>query len=101
MSVPDEVVVRSESIRFSIYFLYVGLLAGVGTFLQTFMFNVAGVKLTSRLRSLVFETTMKQEMGWFDDVRNGVGVICARLAGDCASVQGVSFWPYEQIYRYI
>lgn len=91
MSMPDEIVVRSESIRFSTYFLYVGLIAGVGTFLQTFMFNVAGVKLTSRLRSLVFETTMKQEMGWFDDVRNGVGVICARLSGDCASVQGVSF----------
>lgn len=90
MSVPEEAEARKESIRFAIYFLFLGLLAGIGTFTQAFMFNVAGVKMTSRLRSLVFETTMKQEMGWFDDARNGVGVICARLSGDCASVQGVS-----------
>lgn len=90
MSLPDEVEVRRESLRFSIYFLLLGLLAGFGTFFQTYMFNIAGVKLTSRLRTLIFETTMKQEMGWFDDARNGVGVICARLSGDCASVQGAS-----------
>jgi ATP-binding cassette subfamily B (MDR/TAP) protein 1 len=33
---------------------------------------------------------LRQEVGWFDDERNSVGTLCARLSGDAASVQGVS-----------
>jgi hypothetical protein len=33
---------------------------------------------------------LRQEVGWFDDERNSVGILCARLSGDAASVQGVS-----------
>lgn len=90
MSWPDEDEARRRGLYFSLLFLLLGLLTGLGTFYQTYMFNIAGVKLTSRLRSDVFKATMKQEMGWFDSPRNGVGILCARLAGDCASVQGVS-----------
>lgn len=89
MAKPDEDQARHEGFVFSMYFLGLGLFAGVGTFYQTYMFNIAGVKLTSRLRTRVLEATMRQEMGWFDEARNSVGILCARLAGDCASVQGV------------
>lgn len=90
MSLPDADEIREITKIYSIYFFLLGLLAGLGTFFQTFFLNVAGVKLTSRLRTSVFNATMKQEMAWFDDAQNGVGNLCARLAGDCASVQGVS-----------
>lgn len=33
---------------------------------------------------------LKQEMGWYDDVKNAVGSLCARLSGDCSSVQGAT-----------
>lgn len=91
MSEPDEDKARHEGFVYAMYFLALGLFSGLGTFYQTYMFNLAGVKLTSRLRTQVFEATMRQEMGWFDDTRNGVGILCARLAGDCSSVQGVCF----------
>lgn len=91
MSNPDEDEARHDGFRYAMLFLALGLFSGLGTFYQTYMFNIAGVKLTSRLRTDVFEATMRQEMGWFDESRNGVGILCARLAGDCASVQGVSF----------
>lgn len=90
MSIKDEAEARHQGLVYAMFFLLLGLFAGLGTFYQTYMFNIAGVKLTSRLRTSVFKATMDQEMGWFDDARNGVGILCARLAGDCASVQGVS-----------
>lgn len=30
-----------------------------------------------------------QEMGWFDDEKNSVGALSARLTGDAANVQNV------------
>lgn len=85
---PDEI--RKNANFYSILFLGLGVSTGISTFIQTYMFNFAGVKLTSRLRSMTFDAMMKQEMGWFDDARNAVGALCARLAGDCASVQGAT-----------
>lgn len=55
-----------------------------------FSFGVAGEKLTKRIRLKTFEAMLHQEMGWYDKKENGVGALCAQLAGDAASVQGVS-----------
>lgn len=95
MSEPNAEYARKEGFIYAMFFLGLGLCAGLGTFFQTYMFNIAGVKLTARLRTQVFEATMRQEMGWFDDARNKVGILCARLAGDCASVQGVSIQSHS------
>ena len=69
-------------------FLVVGIIAGLGTLIQTYCF--AGVKMTSRLRKTAFGTLLKQEVAYFDDEKNSVGALCSRLAGDCSNVQGVS-----------
>ncbi|XP_075988822.1 multidrug resistance protein homolog 49-like [Anticarsia gemmatalis] len=76
--------------------LYAGLFAGVAaacgavTFLQAWLFNVAGARLTDRLRELTFRNFLRQEQGWFDAPQNSVGALCARLATDCANVQGAT-----------
>lgn len=58
-----------------------------------YLSGVAGVHLTERLRVAAFSVMLRQEIGWFDEERNRVGTLCARLSGDAASVQGVSeFW---------
>lgn len=54
------------------------------------MFNLAGTRLTSRLRQMSFTSMLSQEMAWFDDDKNSTGALCTRLSGDCAKVQGVS-----------
>lgn len=74
----------------SIAFILLGIMAGVATFLQIFMLNIAGVRLTHRLRGAVFTATLKQEMGWYDKVENSVGALSARLSGDCATVRGAT-----------
>ncbi|XP_013099657.2 multidrug resistance protein homolog 49 [Stomoxys calcitrans] len=85
----DEVI-KSEANFLSYMFLTIGVIAGVGTLLQSYMFNTAGVKMTSRLRNTTFQTLLSQEIGYFDDPKNSVGALCARLAGDCSNVQGAT-----------
>lgn len=86
----DENVVRHEGNNISFIFLGIGIMAGLGTMLQSYMFTTAGVKMTTRLRQTAFKTIMSQEVAFFDDEKNAVGALCARLAGDCSNVQGVS-----------
>lgn len=90
LSDDDREEIKRQANFYSILFLILGVATGIGTFLQTYMFTYAGVQLTSRLRTLTFKSMMHQEMAWFDDAKNAVGALCARLAGDCAAVQGAT-----------
>ncbi|KAJ0172665.1 hypothetical protein K1T71_011804 [Dendrolimus kikuchii] len=82
--------VRGETNVIAILFLAVGVMTGIGIFFQIFIFNLTGVRLTSRLRVAAFQTMLAQEIGWFDDPKNGVGALSARLAADAAAVQGAT-----------
>ncbi|CAO1320937.1 unnamed protein product [Diamesa hyperborea] len=90
LSYPDPVEIQNRANFYAILFLALGVMTGIATFVQTYMFNLAGVRLTSRLRTMTFDAMMKQEMGWFDLSNNAIGALCARLSGDCASVQGAT-----------
>lgn len=82
--------VRRETVNFSILFLVVGVVTGVGTFLQMYMFGLAGVRMTTRIRRMTFASMLKQEMGWYDEDTNSVGALCARLSSDAGAVQGAT-----------
>ncbi|XP_021208843.2 multidrug resistance protein homolog 49 isoform X1 [Bombyx mori] len=82
--------VRGETNMIAVLFILVGVLTGVGIFFQIYIFNLTGVRLTARLRVAVFRKMLAQEIGWFDDPKNGVGALCARLAADAAAVQGAT-----------
>jgi ATP-binding cassette subfamily B (MDR/TAP) protein 1 len=87
---PNADYVQSETNRYCIYFVIAGVVSGIATFLQIFMFSIAGEKLTMRLRSSMFRTMLRQEMGWYDKKDNGVGALTARLSGEAAHVQGAT-----------
>lgn len=53
------------------------------------VFGYAGEKLTLNIRKKTFEAMLRQEIGWYDRKENAVGSLCAQLAGDTSSVQGV------------
>ncbi|CAK9804633.1 Multidrug resistance protein homolog 49 [Anthophora quadrimaculata] len=90
LGLQDDDEVRQEAVKFSILFLVVGVVAGIGTFLQMYMFGLAGVRMTTRIRRLTFATMLKQEMGWYDEDTNSVGALCARLSSDAGAVQGAT-----------
>ncbi|KAJ3337543.1 Multidrug resistance protein 1 [Gonapodya sp. JEL0774] len=49
----------------------------------------AGEQFTLRLRSMFFHALVKQEVAFFDDPRNNVGALTAKLADDATQVKGL------------
>lgn len=83
----------------SICCLVIGVLTGLACFLQTYLFNYAGVWLTTRVRSMTFKAIMRQEMAWFDKDTSSVGALSARLSGDAAGVQGAIGYPLSGLIQ--
>ncbi|XP_059052240.1 ATP-dependent translocase ABCB1-like [Achroia grisella] len=86
----DKDEVLSEIHRFIIIFMIVGVLSGITNFITVYFYGVAGEYLTERLRKLMFEKLLRQEIAYYDDKNNSTGALCARLAGEAAAVQGAT-----------
>ncbi|XP_062847623.1 ATP-dependent translocase ABCB1-like [Trichomycterus rosablanca] len=86
----DPEVKRQKTLMFSLLFLLVGVVAFLTFFFQGFMFGKSGEILTMRLRSHAFKAILRQEIGWFDDHNNAVGVLTTKLATDASLVKGAS-----------
>uniref|UniRef100_A0A8C8FDB8 ATP-binding cassette sub-family B member 5 n=1 Tax=Oncorhynchus tshawytscha TaxID=74940 RepID=A0A8C8FDB8_ONCTS len=86
----DPEVKRQKTMMFSLLFLLIGGVAFVTYFLKGYMFGKSGELLTMRLRRQVFHAMMRQEIGWFDDNNNAVGVLTTRLATDASLVKGAT-----------
>ncbi|XP_071033677.1 ATP-dependent translocase ABCB1-like [Parasteatoda tepidariorum] len=85
---PDEI--TGETNYWCLIFLLLAFTSFTSTFLQVFMFSVAGEKLTSRLRKMVFANIISQDMSYFDSTKNSVGALCSRLTSDASQVQGAT-----------
>lgn len=88
LSSDDNEKIRQGTNFYSILFVMLGIITGLASFFQTFALNVAGVRLTKRLRQMSFKAMLKQEVAWYDEPQNSVGMLLARLSGDCSQVQG-------------
>merc|ERR1719502_1297584 len=63
-------------------FMALGVMALLAQWIQVYIFEIIGERMTRRLRTDYFRTLMRQEIGWFDDPANALGVLTARLAVD-------------------
>jgi ABC-type multidrug transport system fused ATPase/permease subunit len=54
----------------------------VAQYFQTYLFEVIGERMTRRIRTDYFRSLLRQDMGWFDDPANALGVLTSRLAVD-------------------
>lgn len=91
MGILDELeldVIRNQKNFYALMFFLLGIATGIGAFFQSYMFAVAGEKLTSRLRALTFSSILKQEIAFFDRQENSVGSLCSRLSSDASNIQG-------------
>lgn len=86
----DPDMIRSETNRFSLYFVVIGIVVGLATLFQIFTFGTAGEMLTERLRARAFRSMLRMEIAWFDNKMNGVGALCSKLSADAAAVQGAT-----------
>ncbi|TFJ95823.1 Phosphatidylcholine translocator ABCB4 [Platysternon megacephalum] len=74
----------------SLMFLVLAVVSFVTHIIQGFMFGKSGEVLTKRLRSLSFKALLQQEIGWYDDHKNAIGVLLTRLATDASQVKGAT-----------
>ncbi|XP_059423485.1 ATP-dependent translocase ABCB1 [Carassius carassius] len=86
----DPDVKRQKTMMFSLFFLLTGAVAFITYFLQGFMFGKSGELLTMRLRRQAFNAMIRQEIAWFDDNNNAVGVLTTKLATDASLVKGAA-----------
>ncbi|KAI5618278.1 multidrug resistance protein 1, partial [Silurus asotus] len=87
---PDPDVKRQKTLMFSLLFLLLGAVSFITYFLQGFMFGKSGEILTMRLRSQAFKAILRQDIAWFDNHDNAVGVLTTKLATDASMVKGAS-----------
>uniref|UniRef100_A0A8C4SJI5 ATP-binding cassette sub-family B member 5 n=1 Tax=Erpetoichthys calabaricus TaxID=27687 RepID=A0A8C4SJI5_ERPCA len=84
----DPVIRSQKTTMFSLLFVLLGAIFLVVMSLQGYTFGVSGETLTLKLRSLSFKAILRQEIGFFDDHKNSVGVLITRLATDASLVKG-------------
>jgi len=54
----------------------------VAQYFQTYLFEIIGERMTRRIRTDYFRALLRQDIGWFDDPANALGVLTSRLAVD-------------------
>ncbi|XP_063158096.1 ATP-binding cassette sub-family B member 5 [Candoia aspera] len=86
----DDVKKSQSTVLYSLMFLVLGVISLVTYTIQGFAFGKSGEALTMRLRSLSFKALLQQEIGWFDDHNNGIGVLLTRLSTDASQVKGAT-----------
>ncbi|CAK9872650.1 unnamed protein product [Sphagnum jensenii] len=55
--------------------------------LQHYFFGLTGEHLTMRIRELMFQSILQQEVGWFDNEANNSNLLASRLATDATMVR--------------
>ena len=81
---------RYDSMITAIQLAGIGLAFFVTVSLQGLMFSYSGSKLVERVRQMMFEVMLQQEMGWYDEERNSTGALCARLSSSAEAVSGAT-----------
>ncbi|KAM4636208.1 ATP-dependent translocase ABCB1-like isoform 1-T2 [Discoglossus pictus] len=86
----DTVKKGERTILLSLMFLALGVISLIVYIVMGFAFGKSGENLTMRLRSMSFKALLRQDIGFFDDHANAVGVLLTRLATDASQVKGAT-----------
>ena len=60
------------------------------SFLKFVCFSISGTSLSIVIRSLLFKSLLRQEIGWYDKEENATSALLTKLTVDAGLVQGVS-----------
>ena len=67
----------------------VGCITGIGVCVQAFSFQLAGHRLSRNLKQAVFSSILRQDGPFFDNAKNAVGSLVARVSSDAGAVRGL------------
>ncbi|KAF6172248.1 hypothetical protein GIB67_024870 [Kingdonia uniflora] len=75
-----------EVSKVSLWFVYLGIVAGVASFLQVACWNVTGARQAARIKNLYLKTLLRQDIAFFDNEAN-TGEVVGTMSGDAALIQ--------------
>ena len=81
----------------AVYFVLLGFAAFLTQATQLAAFRVAGAKLTTRIRGMVFDSFLRSEIARIDTAEGGVGGLVKVLVDDARNVQGMSGQTMGQV----
>ncbi|XP_043474594.1 ATP-dependent translocase ABCB1 isoform X1 [Leptopilina heterotoma] len=90
LSGPDTDLIRKRTKIYCVRFILAGIFIGLSNFAQYYLLGLASECTTLRLRGLIFQAMLKQEIGWFDRPINGTGALCSKLSTEVAAVKGAT-----------
>mmetsp|Transcript_6219 Transcript_6219/g.9143 ORF Transcript_6219/g.9143 Transcript_6219/m.9143 type:complete len:1448 (-) Transcript_6219:149-4492(-) len=85
--------VRAESLFYSYMFYGIAVLAFVAEVIQKGVFEFVGERLCRRMRSDLFRGMLRQDVTYFDDEKNAVGVLTSNLSTDVKFLRLVTGQP--------
>lgn len=83
----------AESLNYSYLFYAIAVLSFVTEVLQKGIFEMVGERLCRRIRSDLFRGMLRQDVSFFDDDKNSVGVLTSNLSTDVKFVRLVTGQP--------
>jgi len=78
----DTAGIRNDSLYYSYWFYGLAALNLITETIQKGVFEMVGERLTRRLRSDLFRGILRQDVTWFEDEKNSVGVLMSNLSTD-------------------
>lgn len=87
---PNDEDMRSKAKEYLGWFFALGIAAFFTVLCRITCFTYIGERLTRRLRKKSFESSLRQDMSYYDDTKNSVGRIATRLATDATLVKGIT-----------
>ncbi|ORX65020.1 P-glyco protein [Basidiobolus meristosporus CBS 931.73] len=78
---------KKDADFWSLMFVVLGIVSFFSGFSKTAFFDIAGERLTRRLRSLSFVAYLRQEVAYFDEKENGTGALTSKLSTEAYMVQ--------------
>ncbi|KAJ1101123.1 hypothetical protein NDU88_006195 [Pleurodeles waltl] len=79
-----------ETSLISLIIFLMGIITLFSYIIIGYALGKAGENLIMRLRFLSFKALLRQDIGWFDDPKNAIGVWITRLATDASQAKGAS-----------
>eukprot|EP00923_Selenidium_pygospionis_P019513 GHVN01034127.1.p1 GENE.GHVN01034127.1~~GHVN01034127.1.p1 ORF type:complete len:529 (+),score=57.43 GHVN01034127.1:1287-2873(+) len=82
--------IRSESTKYSLMFVGIGVGMAITSFVQAYSFGVLAEILIARHRQKTFTNLMYQDIAFYDKPENNTGYLAGVLAGDCALTRSLA-----------
>ncbi|RKO96107.1 P-loop containing nucleoside triphosphate hydrolase protein, partial [Caulochytrium protostelioides] len=71
---------------FALWLFIIAIVSFIANFLKSYMFGLAGERMTRRMRDQSFRAMLRQSPAFFDEDQNSTGVLCSNLSSDAQNV---------------